>query len=83
MPVNKLIKSEKINIMAKEKIIGRHKIAGNILECPVCGHSEFWLRKTLMNTPGLTFFGLEWANKTASNYVCNSCGHVLWFLPQN
>jgi predicted RNA-binding Zn-ribbon protein involved in translation (DUF1610 family) len=69
--------------MAKEKIIGKHKISGNILECPVCGHNEFWTRRTLMNTPGLTFFGLEWANKTATNYVCNSCGHVLWFLPQN
>ena len=69
--------------MAKEKIIGKQKIAGNILECSICGHNEFWTRNTLMNTPGLTFFGLEWANKTAVNYVCNSCGYVLWFLPLN
>jgi len=33
-----------------------------------------------MNTPGLTFFGVEWANKQAENLVCASCGHVLWFL---
>lgn len=66
--------------MDKEKIIGKHKIGGNILECPICGHSEFWTRKTLMNTPGLTFLNLEWANKSATNFVCNSCGHVLWFM---
>lgn len=69
--------------MAKEKIISKHKIAGNILQCPICGHDEFWTRKTLMNTPGLTFFGLEWANRASTNYVCNSCGHVLWFLSKN
>lgn len=66
--------------MEKEKIIGKHKVAGVILECPVCQNSEFWTRKTLMNTPGLTFLNLEWANKLSTNYVCSNCGHVLWFL---
>lgn len=33
-----------------------------------------------MNTPGLTFFDLDWANRTARNLVCEDCGHVLWFL---
>jgi len=69
--------------MAKEKIISKQKVAGTILECPICKHNEFWTRQTLMNTVGLTFFNLDWANKTATNYVCNSCGHVLWFLNQN
>ena len=68
------------SVMIKEKIVGKRKIAGTILECPVCKHDEFWERKTLMNTPGLTFLNLEWANRSALNYVCNSCGHVLWFL---
>lgn len=69
--------------MAKEKTISKRKVAGIILECPICKHNEFWTRKTLMNTVGLTFFNLDWANKTATNYVCNNCGHVLWFLNQN
>jgi len=34
----------------------------------------------LVNTPGLTFFGMEWANRQAENFVCDRCGHVLWFL---
>ncbi len=33
-----------------------------------------------MNTKGATFFGFEWANKEATNYVCDQCNHVLWFL---
>lgn len=66
--------------MARPKITGKHKIAGTILECPICKNDEFWTRKTLMNTVGLTLFSLDWANKSATNYVCNSCGHVLWFL---
>lgn len=66
--------------MTKEKIVGKHKVAGNILECPICRSDEFWTRRTLMNTPGMTLAGIEWANKSADNYVCNSCGHVLWFI---
>lgn len=69
--------------MSKEKIISKHKIAGAVLECPICKHDEFWTRRTLMNTPGMTLFGLDWANKSALNYVCSSCGHVLWFINQN
>jgi DNA-directed RNA polymerase subunit M/transcription elongation factor TFIIS len=55
-------------------------VDGHPLKCPVCGHKEFNKRKTLMNTPGLTFFGLEWANREAVNFVCNSCGYIMWFL---
>lgn len=55
-------------------------VAGNDLRCPVCGHDTFWKRRTLMNTPGMTFFGVEWANRQAENFVCDRCGHVLWFL---
>jgi hypothetical protein len=33
-----------------------------------------------MNTKGATLFGWEWLNKAADNYVCDSCGYVVWFL---
>lgn len=55
-------------------------IKGNELICPVCKGKSFWTRKTLMNTRGLTLFDLDWANKNATNYVCNHCGYVFWFL---
>lgn len=32
-----------------------------------------------MNTSGATLFGLDWANRNADNYICEYCGHILWF----
>lgn len=57
-------------------------IAGNKLICPICRYDWFWHRTTLMNTRGLSFFNLDWANKEADNYVCDNCGHVMWFIPK-
>lgn len=51
---------------AAERIVDGHQ-----LKCPICGNTQFWKRRTLMNTPGMTFFGLDWANKQAENYVCS------------
>ena len=61
---------------SKERIV-----KGNKLECSICKNTKFYARETLMNTPGMTFFGLDWANKTAENYICDNCGFVHWFLP--
>ncbi|MBO8128533.1 MAG: hypothetical protein H0Z39_04945 [Peptococcaceae bacterium] len=55
-------------------------IAGQKLQCPVCGHREFWHRTTLMNTRLATFVGFDWANQEADNFVCGRCGYVLWFM---
>lgn len=59
---------------------GEHEVKGHRLTCPICGQNRFWTRKTLMNTNAMTFFGLDWANKRADNYICDDCGYVLWFL---
>ena len=61
----------------------KRTVAGHDLICPVCGHDRF--KKSSLGICGcifkrLTFFGVEWANKQADNFVCDSCGHVLWFL---
>lgn len=66
----------------KNKEAKEVEIKGNKLSCPVCGHSEFWTRKTLLNTPGVTFFGFDWMNKTSKNYVCDNCSHILWFFEE-
>lgn len=58
----------------------KYEVDGNELSCPVCGHQKFWLRTTLLNTGGMTFFGIEWANRRAKNYVCNRCGYMMWFI---
>ncbi len=62
------------------KEVKQREVKGHKLTCPICKQDQFWTRETLMNTTGMTLFGVEWANKAATNYVCDNCGHVLWFL---
>lgn len=57
-------------------------ISGHRLVCPVCGGEHFWQRSTQLNTAGLTFLKLDWANASAENYVCDTCGYMFWFHPQ-
>lgn len=64
--------------MAKK--VESYEINGIVLKCPVCGNNQFWHRTTLMNTKGASFFGFDWANKEADNYVCSECSYVMWFL---
>jgi hypothetical protein len=53
--------------------------SGKQLTCLVCGGSRFYKRDILMNTPGLTFLNLDWANATATCRICGDCGNILWF----
>ncbi len=63
------------------KEVKEYIIKGNVkLVCTVCKNHTFWTRKTLMNTSVMTLFTLDWANKSATNYICDNCGHVHWFL---
>jgi hypothetical protein len=58
-------------------------VDGHKLICPICGNHTFSKRKTLMNTAGLTFLGVEWANKQAASFICDSCGYVMWFMRED
>lgn len=49
------------------------------LKCPICGCEEFYDRATLLNTAGMTYLGLDWANDEATNYVCRDCSYIFWF----
>jgi len=66
--------------MNNNREVKQRIIKGKVLECPVCENDRFWERRTLMNTPGLTFLGFEWANKKAQNLICSECGYVYWFM---
>ena len=54
-------------------------IRGEPLRCVVCGGSAFAERRALLNTAGLTFLNLDWANREATCLVCDTCGFVHWF----
>jgi hypothetical protein len=66
--------------MAIEHNAESYTINGRELVCIICKGKNFHHQKTMMNTSGLTFFGIEWLNDEAENYVCDSCGYVHWFL---
>jgi DNA-directed RNA polymerase subunit RPC12/RpoP len=54
-------------------------VKGRAVRCPMCGHEWFWERRVLLNSRGMTFFGLDWANRESRGMVCDDCGHVLFF----
>ena len=56
------------------------KVNGFELICPVCSGKKFNRRSSLLNTRGLTFISLDWANQSAINYICDCCGYIFWFL---
>ncbi len=67
----------------KEKEPEPAYIMGKPLKCTFCGYERFWQRKAQLHTELLTFFNLEWTNKSAICFVCDHCGLIQWFLPRN
>lgn len=56
------------------------EVLGEQLKCPVCRNELFWTRQAQLNTSVATFFNLDWANKSATCFVCSKCTHITWFL---
>jgi hypothetical protein len=59
-----------------------YRIQGKSIVCPHCGQDKFDQAVALLNTPGMTFFGLDWANRTSTILCCRQCGRIEWFLRQ-
>lgn len=57
-----------------------YEIAGKPVRCSHCGGSCFDEREGKINTTGMSFMGLDWANQSAKVLVCRECGHLEWFL---
>ena len=57
----------------------RYTAAGKAVGCPHCGHDRFDSQSAVVNTRGLTFFGLDWLDKGATVLACTRCGLVQWF----
>jgi len=55
-------------------------VKGHSLKCPVCDNTTFWVKGAQLNTAAASFFGLDWANRTATCFVCSNCTHILWFV---
>ena len=57
-------------------------VAGIKVRCSHCGSTLFSEHEAQMNTRGLTFLNLDWANKTGTALVCEACGKIEWFLSE-
>ena len=60
-----------------------YQVAGIQVKCSHCGGVQFDDGLALLNTAGLSFLGLDWANRNANLLICTRCGHVDWFLKAN
>jgi predicted nucleic-acid-binding Zn-ribbon protein len=54
-------------------------VRGKQLACVVCESPHFYAREIKMQTTGMTFFDLDWANKSAEGAICARCGYVHMF----
>jgi hypothetical protein len=57
----------------------RYLASGKEIVCEHCGHKEFNEGQAQLNTAGMTFFGLDWANRTATTLMCDACGRIHWY----
>lgn len=48
--------------------------------CLVCEGREFASREIKLNTTGMEFFDLGWANRSSLGVICVSCGYVHEFV---
>ena len=56
------------------------EVGGRALTCQVCGGGGFWRRNVQVSVAAATMFNLDWADRTATCYVCAQCGHIHWFM---
>ena len=50
------------------------------VRCPHCSGDRFIEGRAQLNTAGMTFLNLDWANASAATLACTTCGHILWFV---
>ncbi len=68
--------------MARKKIPETATVNGKPFICPVCGNNMFTSRRAQLNTAVASFFDVDWANKSATCFICTECTHISWFLGQ-
>lgn len=60
--------------------IATYRNMGKKITCPNCGNDKYEVRDVLLNTTAMTFFGFDWANRTASAMICTQCSRIEWYF---
>ncbi|MFD3664855.1 hypothetical protein ACFWVF_30360 [Streptomyces sp. NPDC058659] len=50
------------------------------IRCLVCDGDVFREREVKLNSSGMEFLNLAWANESANGLICLSCGYVHLFV---
>jgi predicted nucleic-acid-binding Zn-ribbon protein len=69
-----------VKVFAETLGPGEFAAGGKQVVCPHCGMTEFAEGSAQLNTAGMTFVGLDWANRSAATLACMKCGCIQWFL---
>ena len=59
-----------------------YQVNGVKVTCIHCGHNRFEFGDAQLNTAGMTFLNLDWANSTASLLSCKKCSFIMWFAQE-
>lgn len=59
---------------------GNFQVDNKKIECPHCGNDKFARSSAQLNSTGMTFVGLDWADRSATTLACTQCGRIEWFL---
>jgi hypothetical protein len=58
----------------------RYTVAGRAVSCVHCANDRFVEGRAQLNTAGMSFVNLDWANRSAATLTCTACGRIEWFL---
>lgn len=58
---------------------GHYELAGKPITCPHCQNDIFEAGDAQLNTSTMSFFNLDWLNKSVTVLVCTACGQIQWF----
>lgn len=54
-------------------------VGGKRLHYQHCGEAHFLEGRAQLNTAGITFLDIDWANKSATTLMCDHCSLIHWF----
>lgn len=76
--------SEELERQREEELKGKKYLTANgiQIECLLCKNQFFYEGSALLNTRGMTFFGLDWLNEGAFTLTCTGCGFIHWFYKE-
>jgi hypothetical protein len=65
-------------VMARKPV--RAAVGGVWITCQICRGDLFRERSVMLNSVGMEFMKMAWADETATGLICRQCGYVHLFV---